>query len=79
MKDLKSLNPFHAVLKKKKKRCHLISNLEKEETLRCLLDQFICDILGVELGPELNQQRVVPLHILSCHLGLILHSRGVQE
>lgn len=47
----------------------LISNLQKEEALRCLLDQFICDILRVKLGPELDQQRVVPLHILSCHLG----------
>lgn len=45
-------------------------NLQKEEALCRLLDQFISDILRVKPGPELNQQRVVPLHILSCHLGL---------
>lgn len=57
----------------------LISNLKKEEALRCLLDQFISDILRVKLGPELNQQRVVPLHILSCHLGLAPNSRQKPE
>ncbi len=57
----------------------LISNLQKEEALRCLLDQFIGDILRVKLGPELNQQRVVPLHILSCHLGSASQSRGMPE
>lgn len=57
----------------------LISNLQKEEALRCLLDQFIGDILRVKPGPELNQQRVVPLHILSCHLGSAPHSRGMPE
>ena len=56
-----------------------MSNLQKEEPLRCLLDQFISDILGVKLGPELNQQRVVPLHVLSCHLGLEAHSREMPE
>lgn len=59
--------------------CALISNLQKEEALCCFLDQFISDILGVKLGPELNQQRVVPLHILSCHLGLGSNSRGMPE
>lgn len=59
--------------------CVLIANLQKEEALCRLLDQFIGDILGIKLGPKLNQQRVVPLHILSCHLGWNPHSRGMQE
>lgn len=46
----------------------LISNLQKKEPLSCLLDQLFGDVLGVKLGPELDQQRVVPLHILSSHL-----------
>ncbi len=57
----------------------LVSNLQKEETLCCLLDQFIGDILRVKLGSEFNQQRVVPLHILGCHLGLASHSREMPE
>lgn len=57
----------------------LISNLQEEETLCCFLNQFIGDILGVKLGPEFDQQRVVPLHILRCHLGLATHSRRKPE
>lgn len=58
---------------------HVISNLQKEEALRCFLDQFISDILRVKLCPELNQQRTVLLHILSCHLGLASNSIGMSE
>lgn len=49
-----------------------MSNLQEEETLRCLLDQFISDILRVKLAPELDQQRVVPFHVLRGHLRLRL-------
>lgn len=59
--------------------CVVISNLQKEKALCCFLDQFICDILWVKLCPELNQQRVVLLHILSCHLGLVSNSRGMPQ
>lgn len=48
---------------------HLSPNLQEEEALRGLLDQLLGDVLGEEPGPELNQQRVVPLHVLRCHLG----------
>lgn len=54
-------------------------NLQKEEALRGLLDQLLGDVLWVEPGPELNQQRVVPLHVLGCHLGAAPRSRGRTE
>jgi len=58
----------------------LIPDLQEEEALRRLLDQLIRDILGVKLGPELDQQRVVSLHVLSRHLGIgIPRSRGMPE
>lgn len=44
-------------------------NLQEEEALRGLLDQLLGDVLGVKPGPELYQQRIVPLHVLGCHLG----------
>lgn len=54
-----------------------MSNLQEEETLRCFLDQFISDILRVKFAPELDQQRVVPFHILCGHLGLAPHSERI--
>lgn len=50
------------------RRCGPSYNLQEEEALCSLLDQLLGNVLGVKPGPELNQQRVVPLHILGCHL-----------
>lgn len=56
-----------------------MSDLQEEEALRRFLDQLVSNVLGVKLCPELNQQGVVLLHILSCHLGLASNSKDVTE
>lgn len=43
-------------------------DLQEELPLGGLLDQFLCHLLGVELGPELDQKWVLFPDILSRHL-----------
>ena len=44
------------------------SDLQEEQSLCDLLDEFLRDVLGEELGPELELQRVLLLDVLGRHL-----------
>lgn len=50
--------------------------LQEEESLGDLLNEFLRDILREELGPELELQRVLLLHILLSHLEDVVPSAG---
>lgn len=46
----------------------MVCYLQEEEPLGNFLDELLRDVLGEELGSELELQRVLFLHILLCHL-----------